>query len=189
MAIGIEGKESMEMAFNKIRTDSEKLHASWLGWLRTLAALVVVLSCVQVHGPFMQCWRDETYSYAQGLALLQEASTALSMDIPLPAVVRVWRGGCIIRSSMLELFSGIYDAKPTLPNLLLDPAIAGSQLSITNLTGNPVLVMPDGFSKQNTPLSITLIGRLYDEASILLAGKAYQDATEWNKKHPEKFRH
>lgn len=74
-------------------------------------------------------------------------------------------------------------------DVMIVPTFAGSQLSITNLTGNPVLVMPDGFSKQNTPLSITLIGRLYDEASILLAGKAYQDATEWNKKHPEKFRH
>jgi Asp-tRNA(Asn)/Glu-tRNA(Gln) amidotransferase A subunit family amidase len=47
--------------------------------------------------------------------------------------------------------------------------------------------MPMGFNKQGSPVSITLLGNLYDEASILLAAKAYQDRTEHNKKHPEKF--
>jgi 6-phosphogluconate dehydrogenase len=42
--------------------------------------------------------------YAQGMALLYKASSELKMDIPLPEVVRIWRGGCIIRSSMLEIF-------------------------------------------------------------------------------------
>lgn len=72
-------------------------------------------------------------------------------------------------------------------DVVIVPTFVGRQLSITNLTGHPVLVMPDGFSNHGTPLSITLIGNLYDEASILELGKAYQDATEWNKKHPEKF--
>jgi Asp-tRNA(Asn)/Glu-tRNA(Gln) amidotransferase A subunit family amidase len=44
-----------------------------------------------------------------------------------------------------------------------------------------------GFNKQGLPLSITLIGKLYDEASILQAAKAYQDKTPHNKKHPQKF--
>ena len=39
-----------------------------------------------------------------------------------------------------------------------------------------------------SPLSITLIGNLYDEATILAAAKAYQDKTDHNKKHPEKFK-
>ena len=42
--------------------------------------------------------------YAQGLALLYKASSELKMDIPLPEVVRIWRGGCIIRSAMLDHF-------------------------------------------------------------------------------------
>ena len=59
---------------------------------------------------------------------------------------------------------------------------------MTNLTGNPVVCMPIGFNKSGSPLSITLIGQLYDEASILAAAKAYQDKTEFNKLHPEKFK-
>jgi Asp-tRNA(Asn)/Glu-tRNA(Gln) amidotransferase A subunit family amidase len=72
-------------------------------------------------------------------------------------------------------------------DVVITPTFAGSQLSITNLTGNPVVCMPMGFNQRGTPVSITLIGNLYDEASILEAAKAYQDKTDHNKKHPAKF--
>ncbi len=66
---------------------------------------------------------------------------------------------------------------------------SGNQGAITNLTGHPALCMPTGFDKrQNLPTSITLIGRLYDEATILVAGKAYQDQTNWENMHPPLFK-
>ncbi len=72
-------------------------------------------------------------------------------------------------------------------DVVIVPTFAGSQLSITNLTGNPVVCMPMGFNQRNLPVSITLIGNLYDEASILEAAKAYQDKTNHHKKHPATF--
>jgi Asp-tRNA(Asn)/Glu-tRNA(Gln) amidotransferase A subunit family amidase len=72
-------------------------------------------------------------------------------------------------------------------DVVIVPTYAGRQLSITNLTGNPVVCMPMGFNKAGNPVSITLVGNLYDEASILQAAKAYQDKTDHNKKHPAKF--
>jgi 6-phosphogluconate dehydrogenase len=63
--------------------------------------------------------------YAQGMALLFRASSELKMDIPLPEVVRIWRGGCIIRSAMLEIFYKAFMENPELPNLLLDKEVAG----------------------------------------------------------------
>jgi 6-phosphogluconate dehydrogenase len=63
--------------------------------------------------------------YAQGMALLFRASSELKMDIPLPEVVRIWRGGCIIRSAMLEIFYKAFTDNPELPNLLLDKEVAG----------------------------------------------------------------
>ena len=77
--------------------------------------------------------RDALYfatliSYAQGLAMITTASSELKMDVPLPEVVSVWRGGCIIRSAMLEIFKKAYkNATPEtngLRNLLLDSNIA-----------------------------------------------------------------
>jgi 6-phosphogluconate dehydrogenase len=63
--------------------------------------------------------------YAQGLSLLVKASEELQMDIPLKDVVKIWRGGCIIRSTLLETFYQAYLANPNLSNVLLDPTIAG----------------------------------------------------------------
>lgn len=62
--------------------------------------------------------------YAQGLTMLQKASADLKMDIPLKDVVKIWRGGCIIRSSMLELFATAYSAKSVPSNILLNKKIA-----------------------------------------------------------------
>lgn len=66
---------------------------------------------------------------------------------------------------------------------------SGNQGAITNLTGHPVVCMPTGFDKHfNLPTSITLIGKLYDEATILAAAKAYQEATPWDDMHPPMFK-
>ena len=72
-------------------------------------------------------------------------------------------------------------------DILIVPTFSGRQVSLTNLTGNPVVCMPIGFNVNGNPLSITLLGRLYDEATILAAAKAYQDKTDFNKQHPAKF--
>lgn len=72
-------------------------------------------------------------------------------------------------------------------DVLIVPTFSGRQLSMTNLTGNPVVCMPIGFNQAGSPLSITLIGNLYDEATILAAAKGFQDKTDFNKKHPQKF--
>jgi 6-phosphogluconate dehydrogenase len=63
-------------------------------------------------------------AYAQGLSQLAKASVDLKMNIPLPAVIQVWKAGCIIRSALLGNFSAAYQKEPALSNLLLDEGIA-----------------------------------------------------------------
>ena len=63
-------------------------------------------------------------TYSQGLSMLHKASVERKMDIPLKDVVRIWRGGCIIRSTQLEIFTAAYKRKPGLANILLDKKIA-----------------------------------------------------------------
>ncbi len=66
---------------------------------------------------------------------------------------------------------------------------SGNQGAITNLTGHPVLCMPTGFDKRNNlPTSITLIGNLYAEATILAAAKAYQEVSDFENVHPPLFK-
>jgi Asp-tRNA(Asn)/Glu-tRNA(Gln) amidotransferase A subunit family amidase len=57
-------------------------------------------------------------------------------------------------------------------------------LSMTNLTGNPCVVLPNGFNQNGRPVSITFMGQLFGEGKLLQAAKIYQDATDFHKKHP-----
>jgi aspartyl-tRNA(Asn)/glutamyl-tRNA(Gln) amidotransferase subunit A len=54
-----------------------------------------------------------------------------------------------------------------------------------NLTGHPALAVPNGFSKTGLPLSMQIVGRYYDEASIFRVGAAYEQATAWHTMHPQ----
>ncbi|REC50376.1 NADP-dependent phosphogluconate dehydrogenase [Chryseobacterium pennipullorum] len=63
-------------------------------------------------------------SYAQGLALLVKASEEYQFEIPLKDVVKIWRGGCIIRSVLLEKFYAAYSQDQNLSNILLDQEIS-----------------------------------------------------------------
>lgn len=67
--------------------------------------------------------------YAQGLGMLRKGSSDLGMDIPLAEVVRIWRGGCIIRSALLDGFWDVFRKSPELPNLLLDESVASLLLA------------------------------------------------------------
>ncbi|HPZ87293.1 MAG TPA: NADP-dependent phosphogluconate dehydrogenase [Flavihumibacter sp.] len=85
-------------------------------------------------------------SYVQGLAMMQTASAELNMDIPMQNAVKVWRGGCIIRSTLLENFYKAYLRNPALPNLLLDDAIASLvQANIASLRKVIGLAAANGF--------------------------------------------
>lgn len=85
-------------------------------------------------------------SYVQGMAMLQTASSELNMDIPLQNAVKVWRGGCIIRSTLLETFYEAYLRTPSIPNLLLDDAIASLvKANISSLRKVICLAAANGF--------------------------------------------
>jgi len=73
-------------------------------------------------------------------------------------------------------------------DLYIAPSWEGNNLLLTNLTGHPCVVLPNGFSENGTPTSITFMGRLFDEGRLIAFAKAYQDATEFHKQHPVMFK-
>ena len=58
-------------------------------------------------------------TYAQGMSLLQTASIEKDYDLNLAEIAKIWRGGCIIRSELLEDMRRAYTKNPDLPNLIL----------------------------------------------------------------------
>jgi Asp-tRNA(Asn)/Glu-tRNA(Gln) amidotransferase A subunit family amidase len=69
-------------------------------------------------------------------------------------------------------------------DLFIAPSLDGDSELLTNLTGHPCVVVPDGFTKAGSPTSICFIGNLFKEAEILSVAKAYQDSTDFHRKHP-----
>ncbi|HLW80663.1 MAG TPA: amidase [Candidatus Acidoferrales bacterium] len=80
----------------------------------------------------------------------------------------------------------------------------GEQLTVTNLTGHPAVILPNGFRGSDappaqkgadgmvgnyggpgTPVSLTFLGQLYGEEKMLAFARAYQNATNFHLKHPE----
>ena len=63
----------------------------------------------------------------------------------------------------------------------------GSTLLLTNLTGHPTVVVPNGFRENGTPFSISFVGKLFGDAEALALAKAYQDATDFHTRKPPLF--
>jgi len=81
---------------------------------------------------------------------------------------------------------------------------SGEQLVVTNLTGHPAVILPNGLRGNDapkyplddpsefqnaggpgTPTSLTFLGKLYGEAELLALARAYQDATGFHLQHPK----
>ena len=60
----------------------------------------------------------------------------------------------------------------------------GDNLRITNLTGHPAVVVPNGFRAKGTPTSVTFCGNLFQDSEALLLARAYQEATGFHLRHP-----
>ncbi|HEX2964125.1 MAG TPA: hypothetical protein VHO43_20175 [Ignavibacteriales bacterium] len=69
-------------------------------------------------------------------------------------------------------------------DLYMAPSDEGDNSLLTNLTGHPLVVVPNGFTKEGHPTSITFVGKLFDEGRIAAVAKAYQDKTGFHLKHP-----
>ncbi len=65
------------------------------------------------------------------------------------------------------------------------PSFGGDNLLLTNLTGHPCVVAPNGFLASGMPASITFCGRLHREAEILALAHLYQQVTDWHLKRPD----
>jgi 6-phosphogluconate dehydrogenase len=64
-------------------------------------------------------------TYSQGFALLNVASKNYEYSLDPAVVAKIWRGGCIIRSAMLEQIKTAYESQPNLAHLLDDKYFAG----------------------------------------------------------------
>jgi aspartyl-tRNA(Asn)/glutamyl-tRNA(Gln) amidotransferase subunit A len=107
--------------------------------------------------------------------------------------IQAQRARTMVIQAMRDVFAGIDmmlcptmpTEPPTFEESLTDnwnrrPGIT----NLFNLTGQPALAFPSGFSAGGLPLSVQLVGRPFDEATLLAGAAAYQSITDWHRRHP-----
>jgi Asp-tRNA(Asn)/Glu-tRNA(Gln) amidotransferase A subunit family amidase len=97
--------------------------------------------------------------------------------IPAVEYIRANRIRTLILRAMERMFEEI--------DVYVCPSYGGSNLLLTNLTGHPSVVVPNGFrSSDGTPTSITFLGRLFGESELLAVADRYQKATDFHLRRP-----
>ena len=102
-----------------------------------------------------------------------------SRFIPAVEYIQANRVRFTLIQEMQKIMTGI--------DVYVAPSFGGNNLLLTNLTGHPGVVLPNGFDEQGSPRSISFIGGLFKEATLLAVAGAYQEATEFHLKHPPLF--
>lgn len=100
----------------------------------------------------------------------------LSRFIPAVEYIQANRIRTLVIQDMAKIFEGI--------DVYVTPSF-GDNLLLTNLTGHPCVVLPNGFNEKGSPTSISFIGGLFEEGKLLAAAKVYQDATDFHLMHPK----
>lgn len=86
-----------------------------------------------------------------------------------------------LRSKLIVDMAQVFDRV----DLYVHPSWAGRSLRITNYTGHPCVVVPNGFQEDGRPTSISFTGKLYDEGTIVGVAQAFQNATGFDEQHPD----
>ncbi len=114
--------------------------------------------------------------------------------IPAVEYIQAGRARTMLMEAMAKVFEDI--------DVIVTPS-NGPQLTCTNLTGHPAVILPNGFRGEDapkppsddpadftnaggpgTPTSLTFLGRLYGEAQLLAFARAYQESTGFHLRHP-----
>jgi Asp-tRNA(Asn)/Glu-tRNA(Gln) amidotransferase A subunit family amidase len=99
--------------------------------------------------------------------------------VPAVEYINANRARTLAMQEMSKLFEQV--------DVIVCPTSGSPQLVATNFTGQPAVILPNGFRADGTPTSLTFLGSLYREDQVCAVAKAYQDATDWDERHPEKI--
>ena len=99
--------------------------------------------------------------------------------IPAVEYVQANRQRLLLMKEFAVLFGDI--------DVYVTPSLRGGGLLMTNLTGHPQVVVPCGFTEEGAPHSISFVGELFGEATLVAVARAYEDLTDWHGRRPEGF--
>lgn len=180
----------LKSAFDRDRP-TKALDDASLGVMRSLGANLIAVEIPDMPYQAMRIILtaeaaaafDELTRSGRDAELVQQEKTAwpntfrIARFIPAVDYVNANRVRTLAMRKMAELMSTV--------DVIVAPTSGSSQLLATNLTGHPAVILPNGFREDGTPVSLTFIAGLYEEAKLLAVAHAYQQATDFHLKHPQ----
>ena len=100
----------------------------------------------------------------------------VARTIPAVEYIQANRVRTLVMNEMARIFEEL--------DVYVSPTFGGDNLLLTNLTGHPAVVVPNGFPSDGSPSSLTFTGGLHREAEVLAVAKAFQDATGHHLRRP-----
>ena len=132
--------------------------------------------------------------YGPDLAALIDLGRSLSgLELGKLQLARAQLKGeieCLLASVDLLLMPVMGVATPSLAALKAagrTPQTTAARLRYTapfDMSGHPTLTLPGGITADGVPVGFQIVGHAFDEAGILAAGHAFQQATDWHLKRP-----
>jgi Asp-tRNA(Asn)/Glu-tRNA(Gln) amidotransferase A subunit family amidase len=106
--------------------------------------------------------------------------------VPAVEYIQAMRVRTLLMQAMARTMSDIdvYLAPITSHHPPKPDSVLDLNTTLTNLTGQPTVVVRNGFTAKGLPTSITFTGQVYGEAKMLALARAYQTATQWHTRHP-----
>jgi len=92
---------------------------------------------------------------------------------------------------VLETYDAIVTVNALAPAIRLDAFPPDATLRTPghtipfNVTGHPALAVPTGFAKNGLPIGLQIVGRPFDEPTVLRIGAAYETVAQWTSKRPQ----
>jgi aspartyl-tRNA(Asn)/glutamyl-tRNA(Gln) amidotransferase subunit A len=177
------------------------------GVLKGLGAEVEEVAAVSSYADYNNCGR--VILLAEAYAIHEQDLQTRALDYGRLTMERIVLGGYLTAADLMqaqrqrrelceEVNSGLfsrYDVLIAASSLTPAPLIDAPQKSFPlnwpmqtlpfNVTGNPAMSIPIGFSRSGLPLSMQIAGKYFDEATVFQVGQAYENATEWHLRWPD----
>lgn len=172
---------------------TDDVDGALLGSGRAATSDIMMLEARHYHAASL---RDRPADFGEDVHARLTRRTDMSAD-DLLAALRVRDAVTVAANHLMERFDALLLATTRIPappiarqTILLDgeevfaPSVLTTNTNPFNLTGMPALSVPCGFTAAGLPVGLHIVGRRWDEATVLRVGAAYERATTWHRRRP-----
>ena len=155
-----------------------------------------ISGAIRVEAPIT--YRDLVYNRPQEIAHDNRIGYMVGTILPANAYYKGLRLRSMLRNQVIDALKGVdlllsptagVAAQKLEPDPIIDakgksnriPYLLSTTFSLANV---PALSVPCGFTSDGLPIGLQIAGRPFDEVTVLRAGHAYEQATEWHLRRP-----